>query len=95
MIWIESLLITTRVLRNAKSGIFLRQPLVWYVYIFLPGILFNAKIFSADASQTHQKTTEEDSRSPNLASVTKYQKTALMRCPRICHKISELLTAPF
>ena len=37
---------------NAASGVFLRQLLVLYVYIFLLGILIYANSFSADASQT-------------------------------------------
>ena len=43
---------TFRFLGNAKSGVFLRQLLVLYAYIFLLGILIYAKFFSADASQT-------------------------------------------
>ena len=35
----------TRVLGNAKSGVFLRQLLVLYVYIFLLGILIYASFF--------------------------------------------------
>ena len=43
---------TFKVLGNAESGVFLRQLLVLYAYIFLLGILIYAKFFSADASQT-------------------------------------------
>ena len=34
------------------------------------------------------KTAEEDSRSPNLASAKKIRRSPLIRCPRVCHKMS-------
>ena len=61
------------VLGNAESGVFLRQLLILYAYIFLPGILIYAKLL---------KTPEDDSGSPNLASATKDQKSPLIRWPR-------------
>ena len=47
-----SKIISFRVLGNAESGVFLRQLLVLYAYIFLLGILIYTNSFSADASQT-------------------------------------------